>query len=104
VREFHHIGIPTSRQRENETYLEGGKLYITDAAACPYAIEWLRFEADSPMPEQLKAMAHVAFKVDDLAAAMEGQDVLIEPFEPMPGLRVGFILHDGAPIEFMQEC
>jgi len=28
--------------------------------------------------------------------------VLIPPFVPMPGLKVGFILEDAAPIEFMQ--
>ena len=102
--EFHHIGIPTDQQRENEAFVEGGKVWVTDAGACPYAIEWLRFEPDSPMPEQLKTIAHVAFKVDDLAAAMEGKNVLVEPFEPMAGLKIGFILHDGAPIELMQEC
>jgi len=102
--EFHHVGIPTDQKRENESLVEGGKVWVTDADACPFHIEWLRFEPDSPMPDQLKTIPHVAYKVDDLAAAMEGQDVLIEPFEAMPGLKVAFILHDGAPIEFMQAC
>jgi hypothetical protein len=103
VRKFHHIGIPTRTQREGETFLEQGGVHVTDAAACPYAIEWLRFEPDSPMPEQLKTTAHVAFMVDDLRKELEGQQVLIEPFEPMAGLTVAFILHDGAPVELMQE-
>ena len=102
MQEFQHIGIPTQTQRENETYLEGAKLFVTDAAADPYGIEWLRFEADSPMPDALKTTAHVAYKVDDIAVAMAGKDVLIEPFEPMEGVKVGFILHDGAPVEFME--
>lgn len=103
MQEFHHVGIPTQTRRENETYLEGAKLFVTDAEASAYAIEWLRFEEDSPMPDQLKNTPHVAFKVADIDAALEGKNVLIEPFSPMEGLKVAFILDDGAPIEFMQE-
>lgn len=100
---FNHIGIPTDQKRPNETYLEDAKLYVTDFSTHPYLIEWLRFEEDSPMPEVLKTTAHVAYMVDDLEQAMQGKETLLEPFEPMPGLRVAFILDDGAPVEFMQE-
>lgn len=101
--EFHHIGIPTQTKHKDEAYLEGGKLFVTDAGASPYKIEWLRFEPGSPMPAELKTLPHVAFMVKDLQAAMAGKKVLIEPFEPMEGLKVGFILHDGVPVEFMQK-
>jgi len=100
---FNHIGIPSTFKRDGETYLKDAKLYITDIAANQYNIEWLRFEDDSPMPEILKTTAHVAYMVDDLEKAMEGKQTLLPPFEPMDGLRVAFILEDGAPIEFMQE-
>ena len=101
--QFHHVGIPTTTQRTNEVYLEAGKVHITDAAACPFRIEWLRFEPGSPMPKQLQTTPHVAFMVDDLQKELEGQDVLLEPFSPMEGLTVAFIMHDGAPVELMQE-
>ena len=104
MKEFSHIGIPSSVHRDHETYLEGAKLFVTDFSASENKIEWLRFEAGSPMPEVLQTTAHVAFKVEDLSAAMEGQEVLIEPFEPMEGLKVAFILDDGAPVELMQEA
>jgi hypothetical protein len=100
---FHHVGIPATRKRPGETYLEGARLHLTDAAANPYNIEWLRFEADSPMPREMQSGPHVAFMVDDLDAAMAGKQVVLEPFEPMPGLRVGFVDDDGALIEFMQK-
>jgi hypothetical protein len=102
MKQYHHIGLPNQKKRENETYLEGAKLYITDAGASDYGVEWLRFEPDSPMPELLKTTAHVAFMVDDLDAAMAGKQILLEPFVPLEGLRVGFIVEDGAPIELMQ--
>jgi hypothetical protein len=30
----------------------------------------MRYEADCPLPELVKTVAHVAFEVDDLAAAI----------------------------------
>jgi len=101
MREYHHTGIPTSTKREGETYLEGAKLYVTDAEASPNKIEWLRFEAESEMPDLLKNSAHVAFKVDDIKKEMEGREVLLEPFNPMEGVTVAFVIEDGAPIELM---
>jgi len=102
MKTFHHIGIPTTKERAGETYLEGANLFITDPEASENRIEWLRFEEGSPLPEVLKTTAHVAFRVDDLDAALEGQEILMEPFEPMEGVRVAFILEDGAPVELMQ--
>ena len=99
---FSHIGIPTTETKENETYLDGANLFVTDYKTSDYAIEFLRFEADSPMPELLKTTAHVAFEVDDMTAALEGKNVLIPPFEPMEGVQVAFIVDNGAPVEFMQ--
>ena len=38
----------------------------------PFHIEWMRFEAESPMPDLVQRVPHVAFEVADLAAALEG--------------------------------
>lgn len=102
MKTFHHIGIPTAKQRPAEIYLAAAKLFVTDCNASENRIEWLRFEEDSPLPEILKTTAHVAYQVDDLNAALHGQEVLLEPFEPLEGVRVAFILEDGAPVELMQ--
>ena len=102
MKNFHHIGIPTSKQRDGETYLEGAKLFITSPDESENRIEWLRFEEGSPLPEVLKTTAHVAYAVEDLDAALEGQSILMEPFEPVEGIRVAFILEDEAPVELMQ--
>lgn len=102
MKTFHHIGMPTTKQRPGETFLDEARLHITDPEASAYRIEWLRFEDDSPLPEILKTTAHLAYVVDDLDSALVNQDVLLEPFTPMEGVRVAFILDDGAPIELMQ--
>ena len=102
MKKFHHIGIPTTKQRSGETYLDEARLYVTDCNASANRIEWLRFEDGSPLPEVLKTTAHVAYEVEDLEAALEGQAVLLEPFTPMEGVRVAFVMDDEAPIELMQ--
>ncbi|MBI3468064.1 MAG: hypothetical protein HY000_34080 [Planctomycetes bacterium] len=40
--------------------------------------------------------------MDDIQAELQGEKVLIEPFEPSPNFTVAFILKDGAVIEFMK--
>lgn len=102
MKTFHHVGLPTSQKHDNETYLEGGKLYVTPYDAGEHMIEWLRFEQDSPMPDLLKTTAHVAFQVDDMDEALKGKQILVEPFIPFPGLKAAFIVDNGAPVEYMQ--
>ena len=102
MREYHHIGIPTAIEREGEEYLEQYGMYVVGYDTNPYGIEWLRFEPGSPLPELVQQVPHVAFRVDDLAAELEGQEILIEPNSPSPGVRVAFIVVNGAPVEFLQ--
>jgi hypothetical protein len=40
--------------------------------------------------------------VDDLARALEGKEILVEPNCPCPGVTVAMIIDDGAPIELME--
>ncbi len=102
--QYHHVGIPTQEKQQDEIYVEGGKVSITDAEKSEFGIEWLRFDADSPMPELVKKVPHVAFVVDDLDATLAGKEVIMEPFMATDVLRVAFIVADGAPIELMQRC
>ncbi len=102
MRKYHHLGIPTQIPRRNETYLEKLKIHISGYDTSPYGIEWMRFETDCPLPELVKTVPHVAFQVDDLEAELEGKTILIPPNSPTPGIRVAFIVDDGAPVEFLQ--
>ncbi len=102
MRKFHHIGLPTQEKQPGEVYVEDTKVWVTSPDDHPYRVEYLRFEPDSPVSGPLRDMAHVAFEVDDLAAALEGEEVILEPFEPLEGLTVAFIMKDGAVFEFMK--
>jgi hypothetical protein len=35
-------------------------------------------------------------------SGFEGQEILIPPNSPSPGIRVAFIVHNGAPVEFLE--
>jgi len=101
--EFHHFGVPTRTKQENETYLEGARVYITDPERHPYKVEFLRFEPDSPLPEAVRTQPHAAFVVDNLDEALKGQDVIILPFDATEALRVAFIQDGDAVIELMEK-
>jgi hypothetical protein len=99
---YHHLGIPTSERRQGERYLSEFKMYVSGYETSPYAIEWMRFEPGSPVPDLVQRVPHVAFEVEDLAAAIAGRDLLIAPNSPSPGVRVAFVVDNGAPVEFLE--
>ena len=102
MREFDHIGLPTTEKQPDEMYVEATKVWVTDIAAHPYRVEWLRFEPDSPVTGPVRETPHAAFRVDSIAEAANGLKVLLEPFDA--GIaKVGFYqTADGAVVEFME--
>ena len=99
---YHHLGIPTSESRPGERHLPEFGMHVSGYETSPFRIEWMRFDEDSPVPELVQQVPHVAFEVDDLQAALEGREVLIEPNSPSPGVQVAFVIDNGAPVELMQ--
>ena len=57
---------------------------------------------EAPYPDLVKRVAHVAFEVDNLLAALHGHRVIIEPNSPALGVTVAFIEVNGASIELMR--
>jgi hypothetical protein len=94
--------VPTQVVRAGERYLERFKMYVTGFESSPYGIEWMRFEEDSPVPEIIRTVPHLAFEVDDLAVALQGKEVLTPPNSPSDGIVVAMIIQNGAPIELIQ--
>jgi hypothetical protein len=99
---YHHLGIPTSIARPAERYLPEFGMHVSGNESSPFHIEWMRFDPDSPLPDLVQKVPHVAFEVDDLEAALDGRKVLIEPNSPSPGVLVAFVVDNGAPVELMQ--
>jgi hypothetical protein len=99
-----NIGIPTKTMMPNEKYLAQFKFYVSGFETSPFGIEWMRFEADSPMPKLIQSVSHLAFVVPDLdyELANRGFKILTYPNAPMNGVRVAMIENDGTPIELME--
>ena len=98
---YHHIGIPTDSSRPNEKHLEAFGLHVSGFSTSPFGIEWMRYAHDSPLHPAIKTLPHVAFEVDDLDAALEGQEVIHPAGSPSEGVRAAMILVDGAPVELI---
>jgi hypothetical protein len=99
---YSHIGIPTTGRFANEIDVPHLKITVSDHADNPFGIQWQRYWDDAPYPELVKTVAHVAFEVEDLEAALVGRKVIIAPNSPSTGVLVAFIEVNGAPVELMQ--
>jgi len=98
---YHHIGIPTEIPRSDEKYISQYKMYVSGFSSSPYGVEWMRFEPDSPLPEIICTLPHIAFEVDDLEAALQGREMIFPPGSPSDGVRSAMIVHNGAPVELI---
>lgn len=99
---YHHLGIPTKEPRAGDVFLDKFGVHVTSHDDNPFGIQWMRYEPDSPLPELVRSLPHVAFQVEDLDSALEGREILIPPNSPSEGVTVAFILHEGAPVEFLE--
>ena len=101
--EFSHIGVVTDKPKEGEIFVEATRVWITDFSKHPFHVEWLRFEPDSPVAGPVRSQPHVAYRVDSIEEVSRGMEVLLEPFQALENLRVGFYQsNDGAVIELME--
>jgi hypothetical protein len=100
---FDHIGIPTVNPQANEMYLESVKLYATNPAETKYYVEYLRAEPGCTLAPILLEKTHVSYIVENLDKALEGENVVVPPFQPVPNRRIAFIDVEGCIIELAEE-
>lgn len=50
----------------------------------------------------IKTVPHVAIQVDNLKEALEGYEILLGPYEPIPNYRVAIINDGGVPVELVE--
>lgn len=98
---FHHFGIPVKEGLEQGIYSEKAGMYTVDNPG-KFRVQWHQFTNKSPLHPLLKTVPHVAFKVDDLMQAIDGEDVILGPYEPIDDYFVAVINDNGVPIELIQ--
>jgi len=102
---YHHLGVPTKEKMPGERYLPPQfKCYVSGFPTSPFGVEWMRFEAGSPIHPLIQTVPHLAFEVEDLdyELANHNFNVITEPNPPSEGIRVAMIEHNGAPIELIE--
>lgn len=98
---YHHMGIPTDEVRPNEKFSEAFGMYTSDVEG-DFRIQYHRFTDDSPLHPLIKSLPHVAIQVDNLGKAVEGYEILLGPYEPIPNYRVAIINNGGVPVELVE--
>ncbi len=99
---FHHMGIPTTDPRPGERFSKRFEMYTSDSDCDLLRIQWHRFEHGSSLHHLIRTVPHVAFKVSDLNHAIEGRNILLGPYEPIPDFRVAIIEDGGHPVELIE--
>ncbi len=100
--QFHHLGIPTVEERPGERYSDIYAMHTSDDPCRLVRVQWHRFASESPLHPLLKQAPHPAFKVDDLDRAIAGKEVILGPYEPVPGYRVAAIVDGGIAVELIE--
>jgi hypothetical protein len=100
--EIMHIGVPVREPKEGEGYAEGLKVHIAGPETNAMQFEYLRFEADTPMHEEIVNNVHVAYKVEALADYLDKYEVLHAPMAVDEELTIAFIKMDGVVVELME--
>ncbi|MGD0664885.1 MAG: hypothetical protein ABSA17_04055 [Rhabdochlamydiaceae bacterium] len=102
ARKYHHIGIPTTEPKEDETYVEEWKVSLTPYDKSEFHVQWCRYHPGCILPELVQKEPHVAFIVDDMEKELKGKKIIYGPFTPAAGWRVVFIDECGAPVELIE--
>ena len=95
MKKFMHVGVPTDKVMEGSVYAEGIKTN-------EFGIEYLRFEKDTPLPQELQTLVHVAYQVDDMDEQLKANRVVVEPWMADENTRIAFIMKDGILMELME--
>ncbi|MBU1438139.1 MAG: hypothetical protein KKF79_12335 [Gammaproteobacteria bacterium] len=99
---FHHVGIPITDDLPADSYNAALKMHATGYFDSPYAMEWMKFDTDSNLPEIIRKQPHIGYVVDDLQQAINGRHVVLKPSSPCEGVTVAFVLEGRDLIEFLQ--
>lgn len=98
---FDHVGITTTMPQLDENWVEQSRVWVTNPRNHPEHIEFLRYAEGTTVPDAVRNNPHIAFRVDDLAPHIEGQEILIPPFIVGDFLEVVFIRKHNTVFEYM---
>lgn len=100
---FDHVGIPTDDKQPNENWVETTRVWVTNPREHKYRIEYLRFEPDTPVLWEVSHLPHIAYsaKAQDFDKLLQGVEIIIEPFEPHPNMKIAYVKKHDALVEYI---
>src|SRR5262249_36325541 len=108
MKEFDHVGLVTLTPQPGESWVPFSRVWVTNPRLHPQRLEYIR-PAEMPTIDpanlglwKLWNLPHVAYRVDGLAAAIRGKEVILGPFEPGDFGTVAFVHEDGAVVEYLE--
>ncbi len=106
-KDFHHIGLPAPDQdtpTPGESWVAGGRLWVSNPAHHPQRVEWLRYPPDTLVDPAMQSAPHICYLTDDIDAALDGKQVIREINEvgEPPFGRAAFTMEDGVAVEYIQ--
>lgn len=105
---FDHIGLWADQPQAGEFWVAHSQVWVTNPRTHPLRVEYLRPLQKPVAPREQVGLwklwngPHVAYRVDNLQEALQGQEVLLGPFDPGGFGQVAFILQDGVVLEYME--
>ncbi|MFN4258210.1 MAG: VOC family protein [Gemmataceae bacterium] len=105
---FDHIGIITTEPQPGESWVEFSQVWVTNPRCHPQRLEFLRLKNPPDVPAENRPLwklfhwPHVAYRVDNLAEALQGEEVIYGPFDPGNFAQVAFIHKDGLVVEYLE--
>jgi len=99
--ELLHIGIPSSKRGENDTYIADLKLAVSNPDEHPYHWEYISFDEDSPVPEIMKTRYHISYEVPDVASELAKCQEVVLPVHDIGPEILAFGLMDGVLVELI---
>lgn len=104
---FHHIGKPVPleniEKNKDTKYSPLFDMYSLDMKndlAIP--IEFHAFGKNSSLDVRIQKETHVAFKVNDIEAALQGKETVMPLYQPFAGYRCAMVIINGQLIELIE--
>ena len=107
-RAFDHIGIPTLEPQSSEFWVSFSQVWVTNPRCHPQRIEYIRPRDRPDIPREQVGLwklwnwPHIAYRVEDLQAALKGEELILGPFDPGGFGQVAFIHKEGIVVEYLQ--
>ena len=104
---FHHIGkpVPLESIKENKDtkYSSLFDMYSLDMKNdLSIPIELHAFGENSSLDARIRKETHVAFKVNDIAAALRGKEIVMPLYQPFAGYRCAMVIINKQLIELIE--